>query len=319
MKCDVVISAYNVEDYIAGCIESVLAQTYPDTAVVIIDDGSTDSTLNIIKEYARKSAKIQYYHQNNQGPSAARHNGLMHCDGEYVSFIDADDWLDPDYCSQLVRAIEDSGSDISVCTYYLEKQGYNRPSASKSVYVGTLAAPEAIKYLCEASDANGYLWNKMFRRKLLNEKCFLDESVRYGEDCHTLFTALTNSETITFINESLYHHRISVNSITNGGSRINYMKCYAAYSRLEESLRSCFPEQSSAVSAFIVSQRNLALFLARPDDQLKDASFICASRSDVRKQMWTLICSGMSLKWKIAGLLFSISPGLFFALFKVFY
>ena len=93
----VIIPVYNVEKYLSRCIESVLNQTYRNLEIIIVDDGSTDDSLNICRRYEKKDKRIKVIHQDNGGLSSARNKGLMNSTGEYISFVDSDDWLHPDF------------------------------------------------------------------------------------------------------------------------------------------------------------------------------------------------------------------------------
>lgn len=103
----IIVPIYNTEAYLAECLDSLLCQTVQDLQIILVDDGSTDNSAAIEKEYAAKDCRIEVYQQSHAGQSAARNNGLKHAAGEFIAFVDADDWLDKDYLHTLVSHIDD--------------------------------------------------------------------------------------------------------------------------------------------------------------------------------------------------------------------
>ena len=114
-KISIVIPAYNVERYIRQCIDSILQQTFTNYEVLIVDDGSTDQTGRICDEYEKKDGRIHVIHQKNMGQSVARNEALDVATGEFVTFIDSDDWVSEDFLEQMFAAVYKTGADISVC------------------------------------------------------------------------------------------------------------------------------------------------------------------------------------------------------------
>ena len=100
-----VIPIYNTKAYLKDCLDSVLAQTLPDLQIILVDDGSTDGSAAIAREYVRQDTRVEYYHQQHAGQSAARNLGLTYAKGEYIAFVDADDYIDPDWCQKHLDAI----------------------------------------------------------------------------------------------------------------------------------------------------------------------------------------------------------------------
>ncbi len=116
----VIVPVYNVEPYLAGCLDSILSQTYRDLEILLIDDGSTDRGGTICDEYAAKDPRIRVFHTENRGLSAARNRGLDEAKGEYVGFVDSDDRIDPDMFEYLLEAAERTGADVTECGVFVE-------------------------------------------------------------------------------------------------------------------------------------------------------------------------------------------------------
>ena len=103
MKISTIVPVYNTEKYVGRCIDSIISQTYPDWELILVDDGSTDGSLNIIESYAKKDPRINVIHQKNEGPGMARNSGIVQATGEYIVFIDSDDVIRPDYFEKLSK------------------------------------------------------------------------------------------------------------------------------------------------------------------------------------------------------------------------
>lgn len=116
----VIVPVYNVEPYVEKCLDSILAQTYSDLEVLVIDDGSTDGCGEISDRYAEQDHRIQVFHTENHGLSAARNIGLDHVNGQYIGFVDSDDWIDPDMYEELHNIIQKTDADIVTCRFYQE-------------------------------------------------------------------------------------------------------------------------------------------------------------------------------------------------------
>lgn len=116
-KVSIIIPVYNCEKYIGRCLESVLSQTYSDIEILVIDDGSQDKSLEIIRQLAQGESKIQVYHQENKGVSVARNQGLERARGKYLAFLDGDDYLGKNYIEKMVQSAKENNSELVICGY----------------------------------------------------------------------------------------------------------------------------------------------------------------------------------------------------------
>ena len=119
----VIVPVYNVEPYLRKCLDSIVNQTYRDFEILIIDDGSTDGSGRICDEYAEKDSRIKVFHTENRGLSCARNLGLAEAKGEWIGFVDSDDWIEPDMYEVLIRRAEETGADVVECSHYKELDG----------------------------------------------------------------------------------------------------------------------------------------------------------------------------------------------------
>ena len=123
-KFSIIVPVYNVEDYLERCLDSIISQTFSNIEIICVDDGSTDNSGNICEEYADKEQRISVIHKENEGPAAARNDGLENIQGAYVSFVDCDDWLEPEMYTTMLQALNKEQADIIICGYtedYAEK------------------------------------------------------------------------------------------------------------------------------------------------------------------------------------------------------
>lgn len=203
-QVSVIIPVYNSEKYITRCLDSVINQKKaPSIEIIIIDDGSTDSTPNILQEYKKKYRFIKVLTQKNQKQSVARNNGLSAASGKYILFVDSDDYLDATMISSMYNAIELEKTDLCVCG--IEKIFNNR---TEQEITCCFEKSERIiaDYLTKQREMDVGLWNKLFKRSLIEEHHLAFENGNFFEDTLFVFKYLCNiSQNISFIERPLYH------------------------------------------------------------------------------------------------------------------
>lgn len=216
-EVSVIVPVYNVESYLARCIDSVLSQTFSDWELILIDDGSPDQCGEIIDQYAKRDSKIVAIHQENKGVSAARNAGLERATGEYISFIDPDDYVSEIFLEKLVNAME-TGADIACCNWISFTENETKPHEVRNV-------PERMsrdEWLCHIFDSPitiaGSNWNKLFRRSMI--RSLYDETLSLCEDNLFLLQYSLHICKAVYINEALYH----VYERTNSAIRQNRSK-----------------------------------------------------------------------------------------------
>lgn len=202
----IIVPMFNAEKYIAVCIESVLKQTYKNVELILINDGSTDWTEKICKEFEQDNTKIRYFYQENGGVSSARNKGLFKAKGRYVLFVDSDDYVEKTYVENLYQSMENA--DLSVCGYKIyEKATKTYTKVNTSYSTGSYSDQEFFKWLFTFEDVmyQGYLWNKMFRRDIIEEnEIRFDEDIKYNEDRLFVLKYLKKVDTVYFCDNPLY-------------------------------------------------------------------------------------------------------------------
>lgn len=202
----VIIPVYNVENYLEECLESLLKQTYKETEIIIIDDGSTDKSMEIIKSYSKKFNKFNLISQENSGVAQVRNIGLSKATGEYVLFVDSDDFLEPSMIEAMYNKAVYNRSDIVICDYYIYYDANKKIIAKYYCSDSAYSGDEIIKMMIEFK-IQGQLWNKMFKRETLIKNNFQFENGRIIEDIFPVFKLIENCSNITFINKPLYYYR----------------------------------------------------------------------------------------------------------------
>lgn len=218
----VIVPVYNAEKYLHRCVGSILAQTYTNLEIILVDDGSPDRCGEICDEYAAKDDRIRVIHQENGGLSAARNAGLDICTGEYIAFVDSDDYIRPEMYETMLYALQKYQVDLCVCQWkyeYTNGRQVGDLSKVNSNLFGTMTSLELAKYLFRGAYENGVVvaaWNKLYNRDLFQTLRF---SGRYQED-DALHTKLLSREFPVFvIKEQLYIYVENPGSLTNQAFR----------------------------------------------------------------------------------------------------
>ncbi len=185
-ELSIIVPVYKVEPYLRRCVDSILAQTFRDFELILVDDGSPDGCPDICDEYAAKDSRIIVIHQKNQGVSAARNAALDIARGEYIGFVDSDDWIEPEMYEKLIDAIKENGTDVAICgSAYADESGVSYRTAEKNEL--SLDQEELIKELFgKPNRIGGGCCTKVFCKKCLDNTRF-DPAVAYAEDWIFLF------------------------------------------------------------------------------------------------------------------------------------
>lgn len=205
-KISVIVPAYNVEKYLRRCLDSLVYQTYPHLEILVIDDGSTDGTRGIIEEYvSRFAGKVFLYAQENAGQAAARNNGISYATGDYIGFVDADDFVSPRMYEYLVQEAEEKDCDLVTCGYY----GCNDETGEIQVYQAGCRGEfdQSIFENPEILRLNApYPWNKLYRKELLENAGFAFPEGIIFEDLAAVFPLFLSAKKVGRVHEKLYYY-----------------------------------------------------------------------------------------------------------------
>lgn len=209
-KLSIIIPAYNVEPFLPKCLDSVLAQNFTDWEAIVVDDGSTDGTGAICDAYAARDSRFKVIHSPNKGISSARNTGLANARGEFIGFVDSDDWADPDMFATLLDDMIKNDADIAKCGYRTVEQ--NRTIEPLSGTFRIIDGGHASRLLYEDKKIQSFLWDKLYRRNILNIRF---PHGRVYEDMFVLLQVLAHARRITINPAPLYNYRQRKNSIVH--------------------------------------------------------------------------------------------------------
>ena len=220
-KVSIIVPVYNMQKYLERCLDSLLGQSHANIEVLCVDDGSTDESGKICDSYREKDERIKVYHIENHGVSYARNYGLLHMQGDWFSFVDADDWVESDFILTLLENAREHNSDVSVCYVQKDKQ-YSTGYRKDTVRVTEFNSPnECIRnYICSTNSMEGMSCNKLYKASLYKEIRFNEEMVA-NEDCLYTYEIMSRCHKACLTSASLYHWFYREDSISHS----NNVKC----------------------------------------------------------------------------------------------
>lgn len=228
-RATIVVAIYNIEDYLLQCLNSLVRQSYQNLDIILIDDGSTDGSGKICDDFLKnfkasnqskdKKTTIRVIHQQNQGLSAVRNNGLKHARADFIAFVDGDDYLEPDYIEKMVDAFADD-VDIVVCGYHEQGKNVLPPAQTKKLSGEEAAA----QLLVGQENLDIVAWNKLYRTSL-----FRKNKIKYPvgikhEDSLTTYKLYAHAAHVRYLAVPLYHYRHRASSIMANTSRLEALK-----------------------------------------------------------------------------------------------
>ncbi len=214
IKVSVVVPVFNAEEFLRPALDSILDQTLREIEVICVDDGSTDGSLKIVKEYQARDSRVRIATQNNAGPGMARNNGLRRARGEYVAFLDADDFFALNFLARMYETAKADDLDIVVGDYDLYQNKNAKFRKNVTGEEQNLLTPGRVTSKNDFPDqifqlTDGYVWSKLFRRAFITEKKLLfPEELRMFEDVYFVVTSLSLAERIGKCEGIFIHHRV---------------------------------------------------------------------------------------------------------------
>ena len=205
----VIVPVYNVEEYLPRCLDSIINQTYKNLEILLIDDGATDNSGKICDEYALKDNRIRVFHKENGGVSSARNLGLDNATGEYISFIDSDDYVELEYFELLSDLCLETGAEISMCgTIYVPHRQVSAICFNELKYI---IESQNFSFTGEYGVSTDTVWAKIFKKEIL-QGIFFNPSLFVGEDSLFVAQAIKNSKKISINTTAMYSYFLRENS-----------------------------------------------------------------------------------------------------------
>lgn len=275
MKVSVVVPVFNAEKYIKTCLDSILRQTYRDFEMIVVDDGSTDCSGEICDKFAEQCENVRVLHKKNEGVSCARRDGLQMAEGDYIVFVDADDWIDEDFLELGVCCLEKEAADMVITGCIIEDNNgthmvknkimsgiYNREDMERKIFPDMLYYGEFYEF-----GIMPYFWNKFYKKQLI-VSCHtcLDTDIYDGEDAAVVYPCLLKAEKIVILDDAGYHYRIHSESVT-AGKRSDYYEnvaklyLYLAKQFKASGFQQCLMPQLDQYMRMMIWQGNPAGFI----------------------------------------------------------
>lgn len=291
----VIIPAYNIEDYIGRCLDSIISQTYKNLEIIVVDDGSSDHTGEILDNYAKKDRRIKVIHKENGGVSSARNKGIEVAEGDYIGFIDGDDLIETEMYKTLVDLLEEENADISHCGYQMvfpNRVDYYYNTGKKKIQT----TEEGLKDLLSGEMIEPGLVNKLYKKELI-KNCRLDETVKINEDLLMNYQLFKLSQKSVYYDITPYSYMIRSSSATGSNSLIT---------KREDSLRVLNQIKDDCINNNLlptIYKRYIYLLMAICRDDLKDRLYMeyqKKQRKKLKKELKTDIfksCIPKKLKY----------------------
>lgn len=243
-KVSVIIPIYNAAEFLGECLDSVLAQTLTDIEVICVNDGSPDNSLEILREYEKKDSRIKIIDQKNQGAGAARNHGMSVARGEYLSFLDSDDFFDRDMLKDAYEAAHDCGADVCVfdadlfnhttktfrkCTWAFRRQFF--PNRNPFSPLDEDVRENIFRMF------NGWPWDKLFRREFVQKIGLQYQNLRTTNDMFFVFIGLARAKKIVTVDKVLVHQREEVKTSLSRTREKSWNCFYIALLAMQEELK----------------------------------------------------------------------------------
>ena len=209
-KVSIIVPVYNVEKYIGKCIVSLKEQTLKDIEIIVVDDGSTDKSISVVEEYIKNDERIKIYKKENGGLSDARNYGMTKATGKYIAFVDADDYVEKDFCEKMYSKAQKEKSDIVECNFYWTySEGHQKNKMKEDVGEKYSSKAEMIE------KARVVAWNKLYKKELLDKAGVeFPKGLRY-EDIEFFYKLVPYIENVSFVKQPMIYYIQRKSSIAN--------------------------------------------------------------------------------------------------------
>ena len=296
----VIIPVYKVEEYLDDCLRSVVGQSYPHLEIILVDDGSPDRCGAMCDEWAKKDPRIQVLHKKNGGLSDARNAGLDIASGEYISFVDSDDWIEPDFIEKLLLALQTEQGDMSACAVASYFPDHRDVWGSKSFAVTN--AEQTLEMLYTEKGFSVSAWNKLYRRELWQDLRF--PVGKLCEDAFTTYQLVHRAKKVVHLPEAMYCYRIRPNSIMTSTFSHQKMDQEEAWRHNYLFAREHYPSVAKVAFDFYLQRVNVLLHTIPVEERdvfRKEVAFL---RGILRKQLaYILFASALGIKQRLRLLL----------------
>lgn len=294
-KISIIVPVYNVEKYVEKCIQSLINQSYKNIEIILVDDGSNDRSNKIIDEYAKVDSRILTIHQKNKGVSAARNAGLKVATGEYVGFVDPDDYVDFQMYETMLKKIELNMSDLAVCGFSKVTELSDKEEIFE-IKDELLSPKKCVEDLFDFR--GGYaikpsVWNKLFRRDKIGDLKF-DENIGISEDLKFVVQYILKCNSIVYVKQAFYKNLQRDGSITRSkGKAAQIIKTVEIDNFVYDEIKKIYPDLREVVLDWIVQDNRGWYGLVKQED----AEIAKKMKKMIMRNRWRIM-SSKRIYWK---------------------
>lgn len=294
-KISIIVPVYNVEKYVEKCIQSLINQSYKNIEIILVDDGSNDRSNKIIDEYAKVDSRILTIHQKNKGVSAARNAGLKVATGEYVGFVDPDDYVDYQMYETMLKKIELNMSDLAVCGFSKVTELSDKEEIFE-IKDELLSPKKCVEDLFDFR--GGYaikpsVWNKLFRRDKIGDLKF-DENIGISEVLKFVVQYILKCNSIVYVKQAFYKNLQRDGSITRSkGKAAQIIKTVEIDNFVYDEIKKIYPDLREVVLDWIVQDNRGWYGLVKQED----AEIAKKMKKMIMRNRWRIM-SSKRIYWK---------------------
>ncbi len=311
----VIVPVYNTSEHLPKCIDSIIAQTYENLEIFLVNDGSSDNSGDICDAYAAKDPRIKVIHKKNSGVSAARNDALKIMTGEYVGFVDSDDTVSPNMYEELYCDLTNNGADVAVCRFNRIEIGEKQIEEPVKYYFFT--PEEAIKNMLIGKYFAGQLCNKLFKSSLL-DGLFLDESICFYEDLLITVEAFLRCKKICYSTKKLYNYFIRETSAVRSSFSEKHYTSHLACIKIADMLSESELDIPKEYTDTHILLCNLTLMHRLSGSAEHQKKYCPTVKSNITKHLNKKSFSRLSKGNKLKILIISVSYRLYFAFLKIY-
>lgn len=319
-EISVIIPVYNTKPYLARCIDSVLKQTYEDWELLLVDDGSNDGSDKICDDYAGVDSRIRAFHNKNQGPAASRNFGVRHAVGNFIMFVDSDDWLDEEMLRVMYENMQDTEAGMVCCIFKEIDDGgkVSHPQLFQEDYIDCKTAEECMYQMHYTRNLTSSPCTKLFRKELFDGIDFCS-NVTIGEDYAMIVQLAEKAGHVRILSQELYFRYVRKGSISHGGYTKRHRQAFDHYMRIRQDLIRKYPAIAADVIAFH-TEYEMAVITAMCRNDCYDKEVIGKLKKDLRANMSnTLRHPEVPLYMKGCAVLIAYAHPVFVFLFRILY
>lgn len=310
----VVIPVYNVESFLKRCLDSVLCQTYTNLEIIVVNDGSNDGSGTICDEYSEKDKRIRVIHQANGGLSAARNSGIKVATGEYITFIDSDDWIENGYIQYLYDLLKKYNADFSQCAFkYIDKEDdlYNNVTNTGKEYL--LNQEEALVDLLLTKHIISSAWGKLYKRIFFNT--FTYPEGKLFEDVPVTYDIVLHSHKVVFGDRPYYNYFYNNESISKASFNLRRLDVITFIEESISKVLEKFPNLSKE-SQIAIFRINFGVLLSFKDKHDYPNIQKVTYKRIISSRRFVILNRNTSFKEKVKALSTYFSKGVVWTLFK---